>query len=321
MKELKGIDISDAQGAVNWDAVSGIDFAMIRAGYGKNHADRRFARNVRACSRLDIPCGVYWSSGAVSESQAQKEAEACLAAVKPYRVELPIAFDREYNSCSPALRTGPALSMEQTSAVARAFCETVGAAGHTPAVYAKPGYFGRFYDDSVLRYPLWLAGWSPTPPAPDTGHDIWLWQYGLTTVPGFSAPVDGDVGYKTPAGELISSVSARIGLNSPEYWLRVLHGQTEADPLWVKAVLRKTCAALGVPCGDGMLVDRATALLGLNFPAYWHAVAAGNLIPSAENMKALFQKIDAAGEPDRTELRAPRNSAAAAQRLRHRLTK
>ncbi len=296
MDDLRGVDISYVQGLVDWDAVTGIDFVMIRAGYGKNHIDRRFARNIRACNRLGIPCGVYWFSCAVSESKAKKEAECCLAAIKPYRLELPVAFDWEYGSCDTAARAGVSPTKEWASGMAHAFCGTVDAAGHTPLIYTRPDFLRRAFDDSILRWPLWLASWSDTPPAPATGQDIWMWQYGLSTVPGFSDPVDGDVGYKTPAGVLVASVAARIGLSSPEYWVRVLQGKTEADPLRVKAVLSRACAAFGAPCDDAALIDRATALLGLNFSVYWAAVAAGNLNPSAANMKALFQKIEAAGK-------------------------
>ena len=42
MKELKGIDVSAWQGQIDWDAVKadGIDFAILRCGYGIDLADQ-----------------------------------------------------------------------------------------------------------------------------------------------------------------------------------------------------------------------------------------------------------------------------------------
>lgn len=51
---LKGIDVSRWQGNIDWKKVksSGIEFAMIRGGYGDNHVDSRFYENAKEqCSR------------------------------------------------------------------------------------------------------------------------------------------------------------------------------------------------------------------------------------------------------------------------------
>ncbi len=62
----KGIDVSEHNGVVDWEKVkaSGIEFAMIRAGYGQT-VDLRFKRNVSECNRIGLPCGVYWFSYAL----------------------------------------------------------------------------------------------------------------------------------------------------------------------------------------------------------------------------------------------------------------
>lgn len=58
---LKGIDVSNANGRVNWDKLKGnIDFAILRCGYGSDIAsqdDEQWARNVAECNRLGIPWG------------------------------------------------------------------------------------------------------------------------------------------------------------------------------------------------------------------------------------------------------------------------
>lgn len=59
----QGIDVSQWQGVIDWEQVkaSGIDFAIIRCGYGKNYSeqdDLYWQRNVSECERLGIPYGV-----------------------------------------------------------------------------------------------------------------------------------------------------------------------------------------------------------------------------------------------------------------------
>ena len=73
---LKGIDVSYCQNEVDWDAAKAsglVDFAILRAGYGKeaNQVDAQFNRNYAACKRLGIPCGAYWFSYAMSADEAK----------------------------------------------------------------------------------------------------------------------------------------------------------------------------------------------------------------------------------------------------------
>ncbi len=48
----KGIDVSRHQGAINWQKVkaAGIDFVMIRAGYGMGSSRRKFSFKYKSCS-------------------------------------------------------------------------------------------------------------------------------------------------------------------------------------------------------------------------------------------------------------------------------
>ena len=66
---VKGIDLSEHNGVVDWDQVksSGVGFAMLRAGYGQT-LDKQFVRNIEECNRTGLPCGVYWFSYADRKS-------------------------------------------------------------------------------------------------------------------------------------------------------------------------------------------------------------------------------------------------------------
>ena len=76
-----GIDVSDYQGDIDWAAVkaSGIDFAMIRAGYrgatrGKLNEDSKFADNYTGAKDAGVKVGIYFFSQATSVTEAEEEA-------------------------------------------------------------------------------------------------------------------------------------------------------------------------------------------------------------------------------------------------------
>ena len=62
----KGIDVSKWQGVIDFDAVksSGIDFVIIRAGYGKEswQKDSYFERNYKNAKSAGLKVGAYWYS-------------------------------------------------------------------------------------------------------------------------------------------------------------------------------------------------------------------------------------------------------------------
>ena len=60
MGKICGMDVSYAQGSINWEQVKAskkIEFAILRAGYGRetSQVDTQFERNYAACKRLGIP--------------------------------------------------------------------------------------------------------------------------------------------------------------------------------------------------------------------------------------------------------------------------
>ena len=199
MTMKKGIDVSKHQGVIDWQKVkeAGIEFAMIRAGYGAGNVDAQAERNLSECNRLGVPCGVYWFSYAYTEEMARKEAEACLAVIKPYRLDYPVAFDFEYDSVDRAAKKGVTVSKDLASRIARAFCGTIEAAGYYVLNYANADYLSRYFDEDVkARYDLWLAKW---PKAPDLSKppECGIWQYSSTgSVPGIVGNVDLNAAYK-----------------------------------------------------------------------------------------------------------------------------
>ena len=81
-----GIDVSYAQGKINWPEVKNhIDFAIIRCGYGDNiesQDDVYWKYNADECTRLGIPFGVYIYSYAANDTQSRSEAEHVLRLIR-----------------------------------------------------------------------------------------------------------------------------------------------------------------------------------------------------------------------------------------------
>ena len=98
----KGIDVSENNGRVNWQIVKnkGIEFAIIRLGYGSGHLDSEFYRNVNGALAAGLKIGIYYYSYALNTYGARKEAEFVLQTLKdsgltPERLECGIWYDME----------------------------------------------------------------------------------------------------------------------------------------------------------------------------------------------------------------------------------
>ncbi len=125
--EMKGIDVSVHNGAIDWNKVkaAGIQFAILRAGYGRvaSQKDKQFENNYAGVKAAEIPVGAYWYSYAITPDEARLEAQVCLEILKGNQFEFPIFFDQEEKK---TLDTGNA----NCSAMIHAFCEVLEKAGY-----------------------------------------------------------------------------------------------------------------------------------------------------------------------------------------------
>ena len=94
---IKGIDISEHDGNVDMLQVkkSGIQFIILRFGYGKNsnQIDKKFKINYENAINNNIPIGLYHYSYATNIEDAQKEAEFVLRNIKNLKIEYHIFLD------------------------------------------------------------------------------------------------------------------------------------------------------------------------------------------------------------------------------------
>lgn len=223
---MKYLDVSTWQGAIDWEKVkaSGVDGVIIRAGFGSNTLDNKFIRNISECNRLGIPCGVYWFSYALNEAMAKQEAQNCLKVISPYRVELPVCFDLEYDTIRYAKKQGVTIDKKLATAMVHAFCSTIENAGYYAMNYSNPDYLKNYFDESTLKYDLWLAYYPANPNLEEKPReDCGIWQYSSGgKVDGISGNVDMNVAYKD-----FRSIIAKAGMNN-------LDPVEEKDEEWEK---------------------------------------------------------------------------------------
>ena len=192
---LKGIDVSQWQGNIDWQKVkgAGVQFAMLRAGYGRNNLDTKFHRNAQGAAAAGIPVGLYWFSYALNVEMSRREAQYAVELAKKYKITWPIAYDLEYDTVSYAVKNGVAITKSLATQMAIAFCEEIKRLGYIPMVYTNLDYLNRYFDRSKLPYDLWYAQYASTASVADKE----IWQYSSKgSVPGIAGNVDMNHGCK-----------------------------------------------------------------------------------------------------------------------------
>jgi GH25 family lysozyme M1 (1,4-beta-N-acetylmuramidase) len=185
----KGIDVSEHQKKIDWNQVKadGIDFVIIRCGYGDDDAsqdDKYWEYNVSECERLGIPYGVYLYSYATNTAMAQSEAAHVLRLISGRNLAYPVYFDMEDI-------TTIGTSAEMKGKMAKAYCDTISAAGFKVGIYANTDWFNtkltasEFNDSSWSK---WVAQWNTTCDYAGA-YDIWQCT-DVGRVKGINANVD-----------------------------------------------------------------------------------------------------------------------------------
>lgn len=187
-----GIDVSVYQGKVDWQAVkeSGVEFAIVRAGYGKhaNQEDRYFDSNMESAKEMGINCGAYWFSYATTPEDAEKEADAFYEVIKGYKFEYPIFFDYETSAQN-------ALSPSESTAIIHAFCKRMESYGYYVSLCSYVGFLNYKIESEIFdRYDMWIAHYDVQ--VPWFSRNYGIWQYSCTgKVPGIDTDVDLNYAY------------------------------------------------------------------------------------------------------------------------------
>lgn len=159
-----GIDISEFQGSIDWNAVKadGIDFAFIRCGgrgYSKGgiYDDSRFYENVQGAKAAGVKVGVYFFSQAITPYEALEEASITLDKISGLGIDMPVVMDWETGG---GYRTWDLYGQDFANVI-KAFCSTIAQNGYTPCVYLNTSdinnRLGGYSGDILSRYKLWYA--------------------------------------------------------------------------------------------------------------------------------------------------------------------
>ena len=192
----QGIDVSEHQGRIDWNAVkaSGIDFAILRVGFGApswgGRVDYQFNRNISECERLGIPYGVYIYSYAFDNQQAADEASMVIDCLSGHNPRLPVYYDLEDKTIIADGRQSGIASRAQI------FCNKISSAGYKPGIYANLNWFNNILTDPVFKsgsWDHWIAQYNSQ--CHYTGSYS-FWQYtSRGKVSGISGNVDMNYAY------------------------------------------------------------------------------------------------------------------------------
>lgn len=190
-----GIDLSSYSGSADWERVkaAGVRFAMVRlggrgyGGEGALYADDRAVEYVQGAQAAGIKAGGYFFSQATTPEEAREEAAYCKQLLGDLTPDCPVAYDWEFIKDDEARTDG--MTVAQTTACARAFCDEIKSYGWTPMLYAGDAEMTAKYDMAQLDdCEIWYTEYAAAPQFPYT---INMWQYSNTgAVDGIEGNVD-----------------------------------------------------------------------------------------------------------------------------------
>ena len=204
-----GIDVARYQGTIDWAAVSNteVDFAMIRVGYrgrsdGIIKEDPNGRYNLQEAAKAEIPMGAYFFSTAISEEEAQEEADWVAETLACYPITYPVVYDCEGFKEETSRQFS--MTKQERTDVALAFLEAIERHGYEGMFYASKGELEGENDWETSRlaeeYKIWVAQY-PAQPYPDTPASTYngthqMWQYTTNgEVRGIRQPVDMNIAY------------------------------------------------------------------------------------------------------------------------------
>jgi len=153
---MKGIDISDNQGYIDWKKVkaAGVEFAILRSTRGSGSPDKQLASNIKGCQDNGIPMEFYKYSYAMTNSEAKKEALRVVEVLKQYGIEPSqdtiIWADIEYNKQL-------ALGKQAVWQIYDNFKEIILNSGYGIGLYMGKYAYENQFDGSRISDRLWLA--------------------------------------------------------------------------------------------------------------------------------------------------------------------
>lgn len=194
-----GIDVSEHTGEIDWDKVkaSGIDFAIIRAGYrgsvtGVLVEDLRFWDNLYGARAAGLDIGISFFSQAITEVEAIEEASAVLTLLGDRIPEYPVYIISQ--GAGEQSRANGLEKADRTKNI-QAFCRTIENGGLQAGVYAGRTWYEQNLNTRDLEsYSIWIGEHRKTPLY--QGY-YQMWQYtDECKVDGITDKVSVNIFYK-----------------------------------------------------------------------------------------------------------------------------
>lgn len=237
---LRGIDVSVHNGAINWKAVKAsgnVDFVIIRSGLGWTDGDlalrrdKRFIENIKGCEANDIPYGIYHYSYCLRPENARKEAQYVVRLLKDVGAKplYPVWLDLEDNAQIP-------LGKSALTQLAADWMDEIEQAGYYAGIYSYRSFFEQYLDMGKLaKYDVWLAETEVS--APKYRGQYGMWQYSWKgNIPGVNGDVDLDYAYRD-----YPAIIKAAGLNG---WNELSGGQGIVVPSVELESIKKELAAI-----------------------------------------------------------------------------
>ncbi len=185
-----GVDVSTFQydlSSSDWQKMKnfGIDFAIIREGYGTSR-DVRFEKNYARARQVGVKVGVYHYLNAGDNETALKEAESFLKNIAGKKFEYPVCLDIE-------AKAQKQLSDRAFNEIIDVFCAPLVEKGYKVAIYSSMSVLTRVNSENRAKYDLWSAQWD-VKTASARVTDVKIWQFTSSgKVPGSDTRMDMDI--------------------------------------------------------------------------------------------------------------------------------
>lgn len=180
-KQFTGIDVSKNNGSIDWGTVKaqGMDFVMIKTGNGRDTGspetdiDSQFEQNYEGAGAVGLKRGVYHMISGRTPAAAILEAKYCLSILNDRELEYPIAYDIETTNPDPSTNLF-STGKENVTAMAKAFCDTIEAAGYKAMIYTSSSILNNYLDyDTIRNYKIWIAHHDVESPSYSNPYQIW----------------------------------------------------------------------------------------------------------------------------------------------------
>lgn len=188
----RGIDVSGAQGVIDWKKVKndGISFAIIKLGniyeVSENYIDSQFEKNYNECVKNNIPVGLYVYNYCISEQGIKKGIEFIKDNINNKSFSLPIYLDME----DEYIRR---LGESKITNLCKIFVDNMKKEKLRNGIYANLYWLTNYIDTKQLDTSIWVAQYNDTC---DYNKEKDIWQYtSKFKVNGIKGNVDGNLLY------------------------------------------------------------------------------------------------------------------------------